>query len=107
MDSIHQTGAPVKTQVHAAVKFWWAGYDPLQALDLFTAETVPLEAKTTDPTLRQWQPARPGATLEDVRTWMQDQRLRSLRSERLAQRHNDRRQWEGLYLVVIGQEVMA
>ncbi len=104
MDSLHPNQAPVKTLVpQLAVKFWFSGYDPERALDLFTAESVPLEAKTTDMTLREWQPARGGASLEAVRTYMQDKRLSYMSGKRISQRRNGA--WQGLYLVVLGREL--
>ncbi len=95
------TAAPAVKQRVLAVKFWYDGYDPEKAFDIFTAPNVGLEARSTDPTGVQWQPARPGATVQDVREYMLDNHLRIVRTKRLAQRRNGR--WEGLYQVEIGR----
>ena len=97
-----QTNAPVK-QVVLAIKYWWPGYQPEQALDIFQAPHVPLDARTNDPTGRQWQSVRRGTTLEAVRDYMQEHDLRVLHSKCIAQRRNPR--WEGLYVVQIGREL--
>lgn len=104
---LSQTHAPVKPvkAVVLVIKYWWPGYQPEQALDIFQAPHVPLEARTNDPTGRWWQPARHGSTLETVRDYMQEHDLHILHVERIAQRRNQR--WEGLYVVQIGREIPA
>jgi hypothetical protein len=102
--SIDPTRAVVK-QPWLAVKFWWDGYDPARAFELFVAETVPLEARSVDPTWRRWQSARPGTLLEEVRNYMVDHDLRILSAELIRQRRQPR--WSGMYVVQIGKELRA
>lgn len=88
--------------VYVAVKFWWDGYDPTRAFDLFVAPNVKLEARSIDPTLRHWQAS--SASVEEVRDYMLDRGLSILNTQRVSQRRNQNR-WEGLYIVAIGTEV--
>ncbi len=79
-------------QTVAQIEFYWPGYDPIKALDLF--EDTPLE----NVTLRQGaQIDYPGATTGDVYNWMNVHELRVFSTTRIGQRRRGR--WEGFYRV--------
>jgi hypothetical protein len=83
---------PATARTVAQVEFYWPGYDPEKALDLF--EDTPIESFTP----RQGvQIDYPGATTGAVYNWMSIHNLRVFSTARIGQRRRGR--WEGYYRV--------
>ena len=83
---------PATARTVAQVEFYWPGYDPEKALDLF--EDTPIESFTP----RQGvQIDYPGATTGAVYNWMSIHDLRVFSTARIGQRRRGR--WEGYYRV--------
>jgi hypothetical protein len=84
------------------VKFWWATYSPQDAFQPWEAPEVPVEGKSLNGGL-SWRQMRGGGRLEPVRDFMVLHGLRVLSAEVVAERKRAEK-WEGLYVVVIGQQ---
>lgn len=101
------TGAPYRGSLQ--VKFWSPTYSPekaLDPLDNFAGAYGPTgnEFEVKPGGAASWRPAKPGASLADLRAWMADNGLAVTRRDRVGQQSN-RAGWQGLYVLTIGPEV--
>jgi hypothetical protein len=83
-------------QTVAQVEYYWPGYDPTKALDLF--EDTPVESFTPR---KGVQIDYPGATTGGVYKWMQVNDLHVFATARIGQRRRGR--WEGFYRVTFAK----
>jgi len=91
------------------VKFWSGTYSPEKALDpldnalgAYGPTGDGFEVKPGG--AAAFRPAKPGATLFELRNWMADSGLAVLRRDRVGQQSN-RAGWQGLYVLTIGPKV--